>query len=75
MAMPMRFTKTFMDWDRMPVLLDMEQTCCVLMCSDVTVVKHIQMGHFKGNKLGNKWRIDRDSLREFFQKTPFDRNS
>lgn len=74
MAMPMKFTMTFTDWDRIPVLLDMKQTCCILKCSDVTVVKHIKDGHFKGNKLGRGWLVDRDSLREYFQKSPFDEN-
>lgn len=69
MAMPMKFTMTFTDWDRMPVLLQMEQVCCLLKCADVTVVKHINLGHFKGNKLGKRWMIDRDSVREYFQKS------
>lgn len=69
MAMPMRFTKTFTDWDRMPVLLDLEDACCLLRRADVTVVNYIKRGYIKGNKIGNRWMIDRDSVREYFQKS------
>lgn len=69
MAMPMKFTMTFTDWDKLPVLLQMEEVCCLLKCSDVTVVKHINLGHFNGNRLGRRWLIDRDSVREYFQKS------
>lgn len=67
MAMPMRFTKTYTDWDRIPVLLEITDVCCLLRCADVTVVKYIKQGKIKGNKLGNRWLIDRDSVREYFQ--------
>lgn len=64
--MPMRFTREVTDWERLPVLLSMEEACRVLRCADSTVVKHIKQGHFKGNRLGRDWRIDRDSVKEYF---------
>lgn len=68
MAMPMKFTKTFTDWDRLPVLLDLETVCCLLRCADTTAVKYIKNGAIKGNKFGNKWLVDRDSVRDYFQR-------
>ena len=64
--MAMRFTREVTDWDRLPVLLSMDEACRVLRCADTTVVKHIKQGHFKGNRLGRGWRIDRDSVKEYF---------
>lgn len=69
MAMPMRFTKTFTDWDRIPVLLELEDSCCLLRRADATVVNYIKKGYIKGNKIGNRWMVDRDSVREYFQKS------
>ena len=60
------FMKTITSWDKLPVLLDVETVCCLLRCSEVTVVRHIKAEHFRGNKLGSVWRIDRDSVREYF---------
>ena len=60
------FTKQITSWDKLPVLLDIGTVCCLLKCSEVTVVRHIKAGHFKGNKLGSAWRIDRDSVRAYF---------
>lgn len=68
MAMPMRFSKTFTDWEKMPVLLSLEDACCLLRRADVTVVNYIKKGYIKGNKIGSGWMIDRDSVREYFQK-------
>lgn len=67
--MALRFTREITDWDRLPVLMDMQTTCQLLKCADVTVVKQIKDGHFKANKLGRAWLVDRDSVREYFQKT------
>ncbi len=68
MAMPMRFTRTYTDWERIPVLMELTDVCCLLRCSDVTAIKYIRQGKIKGNKFGNKWLVDRDSVREYFQK-------
>ncbi len=75
MAMPMKFTKIFTDWDKMPVLLGLEDACCLLRCSDTTVVKYIKQGTIKGNKFGSRWMIDRDSVREYFQKKMYGINT
>lgn len=69
MAMPPKFTKTFTNWDSLPLLLDLEDACDLLRCSDVTVKKFVKQGKIKGNKLGNLWRFDRDSIRDYFQNT------
>lgn len=66
MAMPMKFSRTITDWDQLPVLMDMATTCQLLQCADVTVKKLIQNGHIRGNQIGKKWRIDRESVKEYF---------
>ena len=66
-------TQTITSWDKLPVLLDIGTVCCLLQCSEVTVVRHIKAGHFKGNKLGSAWRIDRDSVRAYFSGEVTDR--
>lgn len=62
----MRFTREVTDWEHLPVLLNMQEACRVLRCSDTTVAKHINQGHFKGKRLGRDWRIDRDSVKDYF---------
>lgn len=60
------FTKKITSWESLPVLLDIETVCCLLQCSENTAIKLCKNGEIKGKKLGNMWRVSRDSLRDFF---------
>ena len=40
------FTQKITSWDKLPVLLDIGTVCCLLQCSEVTVVRHHQSGAF-----------------------------
>ena len=62
------YTRKIKEWDELPVLVDIATLCCLLHCSDQTLMRHIKAGDFKANKLGRKWLVERDSVREFFDK-------
>lgn len=62
----MRLTRTqFTDWNRLPVVIDVDTVSVLLNVHPVTVQKHLKAGTIKGNKLGKAWCIDRDSVRDF----------
>lgn len=63
----MKRTSTFYNWDKIPVLMSIEQACALLDLSDKTVVKYVRQGLIKGNKLGGKWRVNRDSVGNYFE--------
>lgn len=63
------FTRAIRDWDDLPVLVDIHTLCCLLNCCDQTLERHIKAGHFKANKFGRKWLVERDSVRAYFDRT------
>jgi len=59
-----RYT-TYVNWDRLPVILTTEEACALLRVSDKTAQGLISSGKILGNRVGKLYRFDRDSLREY----------
>lgn len=65
-APPPKFTKIYMNWEQLPLIMTLEEACCLIRASDVTVRKYITEGKIRGVKCGNGWRIERDSIKKLF---------
>ena len=59
----------YYEWERIPVVLNMNETCNLVRFTRKTVVLFWEQGLIKGGKLGGEWRFDRDSIREFLSQT------
>ena len=49
--------KTYCDWDRVPVLMDVGMVCILLGLNEQTVQKMLRTGQLPGVKFGHAWRI------------------
>lgn len=52
------------DWNRLPVALDVHTLALIFDCTDDCVKKWLQSGRLQGVKIGRKWIVDRDYLRQ-----------
>ena len=52
------------DWDRLPVALDVHTLALIFDCTDDCIKKWLQSGRLQGVKIGRKWIVDRDYLRQ-----------
>ena len=52
------------DWDRLPVALDVHTLALIFDCTDDCIKKWLQAGRLQGVKIGRKWIVDRDYLRQ-----------
>lgn len=56
------WTRTFTDWNQVPLLLSVQETCQLLHWSDVTVRRRINDGTLKAIKEGNKFLVSKQSI-------------
>lgn len=52
------------NWERLPVVLDVHTVALVFGCTDDCVKKWLQSGKLQGSKIGRKWIIDKEYLRQ-----------
>ena len=60
-----RRQRTIWAWEQLPAEITVEEACCVMRVSEVTLRKILREGTVRRCKVGRSWRIDRDSLRAF----------
>lgn len=53
------------NWDKLPVLLSVEQTALIFDKTTVTIKHWLYDGKIKGIKTGKAWQINRDALRVY----------
>lgn len=59
-----RRTKIPVNWEALPIVLDVSTVAILLDASVSYVRKALERGDLPGGKIGREWRIDRDKLRE-----------
>lgn len=57
----------YRSWNEVPLVLNLEQLCVVLNCTDKTAKQLLVSGKIKANKDGRCWRIDREMVREYLR--------
>lgn len=58
------YTKTYTNWDELPVNLTVEMVCCLLFLNEKVVQRKLAAGELKGTKIGGKWIIPKEPLRK-----------
>jgi excisionase family DNA binding protein len=61
----MKQIKAVTDWDSLPVVMDLPLAARVLGLSFDNVKKKAQQGRIPAFKIGESWRVSRDSLQRF----------
>lgn len=57
------------DWNKEPLVFDVHRTALLLDVTEKTVKTWLQTGQLQGVKIGRKWLIDREYLRNLLQGT------
>lgn len=52
----------YTEYDKVPVLMTVQQAAILLQMSDRTVLNLIYSGEIEAIKVGNEWRIPKDKL-------------
>lgn len=60
-------SKCVCDWDRLPLILDVETTTTILCCSRQLLVRMILNGEIQARKVGREWRIPKEAIKQFFE--------
>ena len=61
------FTQIYIDWSEVPALMTVDELACLLRTSENTILNHINAGDFAARKIGREWRIEKSSVRRFFE--------
>lgn len=61
----MKRTKIITDWDTLPVVISLEQTCAILGICRPTLLGLLRSGKIKSVKTGNKWLIEKQAIRNY----------
>ena len=64
--MAAHYTKTYVNWEQIPVILNVAQICILLQISDRTARNLLQNQKIKGKNIGGKWLVTKDSLLDYF---------
>lgn len=59
--------KQIYNWDQLPLVLDLQTTAFILGVTETTVKNWLYAGKLTGSKVGRKWLIDRDYIRDIVQ--------
>lgn len=51
------------NWDKLPVILDLQTVALIFNVTEVTVKHWIYKGTLKGLKIGNKWIFDKEYIK------------
>jgi excisionase family DNA binding protein len=57
------------DWDSLPQVLTLTELCAVLRVSRALAVRMIERGEIAARKVGREWRIDKDALIAYLNRT------
>ena len=57
-----RYTKTYTNWDELPINLTVEMVCSVLFMNEKVVQRKLAAGEIKGIKIGGKWLVPKKNL-------------
>ena len=58
-------SQTISNWDKLPVVLDLQTVALIFDVTEVTVKNWLYKGALKGVKIGNKWLFDKDYIRSY----------
>lgn len=60
-----RYTKKYTNWDEVPLFLSVEDVCILWELSDKTILNMLNSGSLKGFKVGDRWRIPKESVQNY----------
>ena len=60
-----KYSKTYVNWGQVPVVLNVSDVCIILRVSDRTVRNLLTAGKLKGRQTDGKWLITKDNLLKF----------
>ena len=63
--MALKYSKTYVNWEQVPLVLSVSEVCVLLRVSDRTVRNYLIAGELKGKQTDGKWFITKDNLLEF----------
>lgn len=52
-----KYSKQYINLADVPSLMRLDEACCLLRMSRPTLLKLLQSGEVKGQKIGREWRI------------------
>lgn len=56
------WTRTYVDWDQVPVLMTIQETCILLRWSDQTVRNRIKDGTLRGITVTKNFLVEKQSV-------------
>lgn len=59
----MQKTSKINNWDKLPIILDLQTVALIFNVTEVTVKNWIYKGHLKGSKIGRKWIFDKEYIK------------
>lgn len=63
--MALKYSKTYVNWEQVPLVLSVSEVCILLRVSDRTVRNYLTAGELKGKQTDGKWFITKDNLLKF----------
>lgn len=63
--MAMKYTKTYVDWSQVPLVLSVSDVCVILRTTDRTVRNYLDKKKLKGVRVDNKWYVKKENLVKF----------
>lgn len=63
--MAMKYTKTYVDWAQVPLVLSVSDVCVILRTTDRTVRNYLESKKLKGVRVDSKWYVRKESLERF----------
>ena len=54
-------------WESLPLILTVADVCRLLEISKPTALKLLNEGTLSGKKLGNKWVVDKENLKNYLR--------
>lgn len=59
----MQKTSIINNWDKLPVILDLQTVALIFNVTESTVKSWIYKGQLKGSKIGHKWIFDKEYIK------------
>ncbi len=57
--------KGYTDWERVPLICEVDTVALILQCNEETVKRNCRSGKLKAFKVGSVWKIEKSALMEF----------
>ena len=61
------YTKTFVDWSQVPLVLSVSDVCIILRASDRTVRNYLENKKLIGVRKDGKWYVKKENLLKFLE--------